>query len=68
MAEAVAALSLASTVLQVINSGTKFASIAWKIYHSGREALASCDDFEYLPKISLDPQGVLKDLQGESVS
>jgi hypothetical protein len=68
MAEAVAALSLASNVLQIIDSGTKFASIAWKIYHSGRVASASFDDLEYLPKINFDLQGVLKDLRGESTS
>jgi hypothetical protein len=32
MAEAIATLSLASNILQVIDFGSKFASTAWKIY------------------------------------
>jgi hypothetical protein len=52
MAEAVAALSLAANILQVLDFGKRFTFAAWTIYRSGVEGVdflsglqASLDDF-----------------------
>jgi hypothetical protein len=45
MAEAIAAFGLASNILQVTDFGSKFVSIAWRIYRSSNAALDSAQDF-----------------------
>jgi hypothetical protein len=66
MADAVAALGLASNVLQVIDFGSKFLSIAWKIYRSGKSAVDSVDELADLQKINSNLYGVLDKLQAPS--
>ena len=66
MAEAVAALSLASNVLQVINVGSKFVSLAWKISRSGKSVVDSVDELADLQKINSNLYGVLDKLQAPS--
>jgi hypothetical protein len=62
MAEAVAALNLASNILQVIDFGTKFVSTAQKVYRTGVAALDNHDVFPDLRQINKDLGTVLKDL------
>jgi hypothetical protein len=66
MADAIAALSLASNVLQVIDFGSKFVSIAWKIYRSGKSAVDSVDELADLQKINSNLYGLLDKLQAPS--
>jgi hypothetical protein len=63
MAEAIAAFGLASNILQVIDFGTKFVSIAWRIYRSSNAALDSAQDFVDIQTITKDLQIVLPTLQ-----
>jgi hypothetical protein len=63
MAEAIAAFGLASNILQVIDFGSKFVSIAWKIYRSSNAALDNAQDFVDIQRITKDLQIVLPILQ-----
>ena len=63
MAEAIAALSLASNILQVVDFGTKFISAAWKIWSSGKEGI---DGLTSLQLISHDLKAVLERLRETS--
>jgi len=63
MAEAIAAFGLASNILQVIDFGTKFVSIAWRIYRSSNAALDSAQDIVNIQRMTKDLQTVLPTLQ-----
>jgi len=60
MAETIAALSLASNILQVVDYGTKFISAAWKIWRSGREGI---EGLTSLQRISHDLKAVVERLR-----
>jgi hypothetical protein len=60
MAEVIAGLSLAANILQMVECGVQFTSIAWKIWNSGQESL---DGFNRLQYLSKDLKHVLKRLQ-----
>jgi hypothetical protein len=63
MAEAIAALSLASSILQVIDFGSKFASTAWKIYKAGHHSLEGLDEVSSLRVINVNLGDVLRDIR-----
>jgi hypothetical protein len=63
MAEALAAFGLASNILQVIDFGSKFVSIAWRIYRSSNAASDSAQDFVDIQRITKSLQIVLPTLQ-----
>jgi hypothetical protein len=63
MAEAIAAFGLASNILQAIDFGSKFVSIAWRIYRSSNATLDSAQDFVDIQRITKDLQIVLPTLQ-----
>ncbi|KAI1121915.1 hypothetical protein F5Y10DRAFT_287923 [Nemania abortiva] len=68
MADPIATLSLASSILQVIDFASSFATTAWKIYQAadrGREAL---DEVEELRKIANDLADILQEIQSQPVS
>ncbi|OAP62733.1 hypothetical protein AYL99_01960 [Fonsecaea erecta] len=66
MAEAIAALSLASTILQVIDFGSKFVSTAWKIYDVGHRHLKGPDEVASLDVLSNNLSDVLRDILTQS--
>lgn len=66
MAEAIAVLSLASNILQVIDFGSKFASTAWKIYRAAHHSLEGLDDVASLRVISVNLGDVLRDIRAQS--
>ena len=66
MAEAIAALSLASNILQVIDFGSKFASTAWKIYKAAHHSLESLDEVKSLRVINDNLSDVLRDIRTQS--
>lgn len=61
MAEAVAGLSLAANILQVLDFGKQFLCAAWAIYRSGAEGIDLLSD---LQSITNDFESVLGELQG----
>lgn len=60
MAEAVAGLSLAACILQVLDFGKHFTSAAWGIYRSGAEGIDFLSD---LQSMSNDLGSILQDLR-----
>jgi hypothetical protein len=68
MAEAIAALSLASNILQVIDFGTSFASTAWKIYQGSRHGRRDLDDVASLRSINSNLRDALRDIRTQSAS
>jgi hypothetical protein len=66
MAEAIAALSLASNILQVIDFGTSFASTAWKIYQGSRHSRQDLDEVAYLRNINTSLRDTLRDISTQS--
>jgi hypothetical protein len=66
MAEVIAALSLASNILQVIEFGTSFASTAWKIYEGSRHGRQGLDEVASLRKINDNLCDALKDIRTQS--
>jgi hypothetical protein len=66
MAEAIAALSLASNILQVIDFGSKFASIAWNIYKAGHHSLEGLDEIKSLRVLNINLSDVLRDIHMQS--
>jgi hypothetical protein len=63
MAEAIAALSLASNILQVIDFGSKFVSTAWKIYKAAHHSLEGLDEVSSLRVINVNLGDVLRDIR-----
>src|ERR1700744_1315293 len=63
MAEAIAALSLASNILQVIDFGASFASTSWKIYQGARHSRQGLDEIESLRNINENLRDVLRDIR-----
>jgi hypothetical protein len=63
MGEAVAALSLAANILQVVQCGLRFVSVAWGIYRSGQGGV---DIFSDLHTISNDLEVVLRQIQTDA--
>ncbi|KIW32474.1 uncharacterized protein PV07_04019 [Cladophialophora immunda] len=66
MAEAIAALSLASNILQVIDFGSKFVSTAWKIYNATHRNLESLDEIASLNLLNHSLSAVLQDIRTQS--
>lgn len=66
MAEAIAALSLASNIFQVIEFGTKFTSTAWKIHNTTHRGLESLDETASLNAINKNLNDVLRDIRTQS--
>lgn len=50
MAEAIAGLSLAANIMQVINFGANFVSLSWKIWNAGQDGLSTADSLKQLAK------------------
>lgn len=65
MAEAIAALSLASNILQVIDFGSKFASTAWKIYQVARQSVDGVDEVASLRAINVSLSDVLREIHSQ---
>lgn len=63
MGEAVAALSLAANILQLVHCGLRFVSAAWGIYRSGQGGV---DSFSDLHTISNDLEAVLRQIQTDT--
>lgn len=61
MAEAVAAFSLASNVIQVLDFGSKLATRFWSFYKASRHATEAVPDVE---KLTLDLHKILEELHG----
>ncbi|ETS87101.1 hypothetical protein PFICI_00929 [Pestalotiopsis fici W106-1] len=68
MAEAVATLALASSILQVIDFGTKIATTAFKIYQASRSSDESLDEVSQLQVVYTNLSSSLKTLQTETSS
>lgn len=66
MAEAIAALSLASNILQVIDFGSNFVSTAWKIYDASQRSSERLDGIASLSVINTNLNDVLRDLRTQS--
>jgi hypothetical protein len=66
MAEAIATLSLASNILQVIDFGSKFASTAWKIYKAARHGHGDLNEVASLRVINVNLGNVLRDIRTQS--
>ena len=66
MAEAIAALSLASNILQVIDSGSKFASTAYNIYKAAHHGLKDVDEVASLRVINVNLADALHDIRTQS--
>jgi len=63
MAEAIAALSLASNILQVLEFGAKFASTAWKIHNIDHRVPEVLGELTALNTISNNLSDVLQDIR-----
>jgi hypothetical protein len=50
MAEAIAGLSLAANIMQVINFAANFVSLSWKILNTGQDGLSTADSLNQLAK------------------
>ena len=61
MAEAVAAFSLASNVIQVLDFGSKLAARFWSFYKANRHSSDAVPDVE---KITIDLHKILKEFHG----
>jgi len=66
MADAIVALSLASSILQVIDSGSKFVSTAWKIYKAAHHSLEGLDEVASLRIINVNLSDALRDIRTQS--
>ena len=66
MAEGIAALSLASSIFQVIDFGSKFATTAWKIHKAARHSLENLDEVAYMRAITVNLDDVLRDIRAQS--
>ena len=66
MAEGIAALGLASSIFQVIDFGSKFATAAWKIYKAAHHSLESPDEVAHLRTININLGDVLRDIRAQS--
>ena len=66
MAEAIAALCLASNILQVIDFGSKFVSTAWKIYKAAHHSLEGVDEVASLRAINVNLGDALRDIRIQS--
>jgi hypothetical protein len=66
MAEAIAALSLASSILQVIDFGSKFASTAWNLYKAAHHSIEGLDEIASLRAIHINLSDVLQDIRMQS--
>ena len=66
MAEAIAALSLASNILQAIDFGSKFASTACNIYKAAHHGLGGVDEVASLRVINANLGDVLRDIRTQS--
>lgn len=66
MAEAIAALGLASNILQVIDFGASFASTAWKIYQGSRHNRQELDEVSALRNINSNLRDALQDIRAQS--
>lgn len=66
MAEAIAALGLASNILQVIDFGSKFVSTAWKIYKAAYHSLEGLDEVASLRAINVNLSDALRDIRTQS--
>ena len=58
--EPIVAFSLAGTILQFVDSGTRFAALAWRLYQHGSDDV---DDHVHLLKITEDLNAVLPKLK-----
>lgn len=67
MAEAIAGLSLAANILQMVEYGATFVKTAFKIYGSDA-GVYTIDDFKRLSCLSEDFAAVLDSLEGNSRS
>ena len=65
MAEAVVALSLAANILQVVEYGSEFVGVAWKIWKSGRDGI---EGLTALQALSQNLKEVSQQLQVEHPS
>jgi hypothetical protein len=66
MAEAIAALCLASSILQVIDFGSKFVSTAWKIYKAANHSHDGLDEVASLRVINVNLGDALRDIRTQS--
>lgn len=65
MAEALAAVGLAASVLQFIDVGNRFVSSAYKIYRSGQDRTSELPN---LQKLTQDVENVMRRLQSSASS
>ncbi|KAI0867853.1 hypothetical protein GGS24DRAFT_495023 [Hypoxylon argillaceum] len=66
MAEAIATLNLASSILQVIDFASGFTTTAWKLYQADNRSWQGPDDIIELRNITTNLAGILRDLQPQS--